>query len=283
MDITASAHRRLDAFSWPLAVCKLSGTIGKRSRRRWSPEEKRRILEEASRPGASIAEVARRYGLNANLVFAWRRILQPAAVAGEGSARSLPASSDLPSSGADASEFIPIGVFAPAEDHGPGLRRLTGPERAAVFMLALGEQYGGKVWNLLDDDELRSLSVTMSTLGTVDAEQVEGLLLEFVSRLSAFSASLIRRLGGLRAGFEGGHEYDLALRAVEQISEDEIRHIPHVLYHRREARYGARLRLSCDWTRLPGHGLAPPPSPSLSGSAGGWPESASRIRGRKSS
>ncbi len=67
-------------------------------------------------------------------------------------------------------------------------RVLTGPERAAVFMLALGEQYGSKVWNLLDDDELRALSITMSTLGTVDASAVEGLLLEFVSRLSATGA-----------------------------------------------------------------------------------------------
>ena len=71
---------------------------------------------------------------------------------------------------------------------GQKARPLTGPERAAVFMLALGEQYGGKVWNLLDDDELRQLSITMSTLGTVDASAVEGLLLEFVSRLSATGA-----------------------------------------------------------------------------------------------
>jgi flagellar motor switch protein FliG len=71
---------------------------------------------------------------------------------------------------------------------GRKVRTLSGPERAAVFMLALGEQYGGKVWNLLDDDELRQLSVTMSTLGTVEAEAVESLLLEFVSRLSATGA-----------------------------------------------------------------------------------------------
>ena len=67
-------------------------------------------------------------------------------------------------------------------------RALTGPERAAVLMLALGEQYGGKVWGLLDDDELRQLSIVMSTLGTVEAEQVERLLIEFVSRLSATGA-----------------------------------------------------------------------------------------------
>ncbi len=69
-------------------------------------------------------------------------------------------------------------------------RDLTGPERAAVLMLSLGDQYGGKIWELLDDDELRQLSITMSTLGTIESELVEGLLLEFVSRLSA-SGSLM--------------------------------------------------------------------------------------------
>ena len=67
-------------------------------------------------------------------------------------------------------------------------RKLTGPERAAVLMLALDEQHGSKVWSLLDDDELRELSVVMSTLGTIEASAVEGLLLEFVSRMSASGA-----------------------------------------------------------------------------------------------
>src|SRR6267154_2094874 len=67
-------------------------------------------------------------------------------------------------------------------------RKLSGPERAAVLMLALGEQYGAKIWNMLDDDELRELSIVMSTLGTVDSTLVEGLLLEFVSRMSASGA-----------------------------------------------------------------------------------------------
>src|ERR1700720_2820231 len=67
-------------------------------------------------------------------------------------------------------------------------RKLSGPERAAVLMLALGQQFGGKIWSMLDDDELRQLLVVMSTIGTIDAELVEGLLLEFVSRMSASGA-----------------------------------------------------------------------------------------------
>src|SRR5690349_10274820 len=70
----------------------------------------------------------------------------------------------------------------------PGRRKLSGPERAAVLMLALGEQYGGKIFSLLDDDELREISIVMSSLGTIEATSVEGLLLEFVSRMSASGA-----------------------------------------------------------------------------------------------
>jgi flagellar motor switch protein FliG len=65
---------------------------------------------------------------------------------------------------------------------------ITGAKRAAILMLALGEEYGGKIWGMLDDDEVRQISIIMSTLGTVDAASVEQLLLEFVSRLSASGA-----------------------------------------------------------------------------------------------
>jgi flagellar motor switch protein FliG len=69
----------------------------------------------------------------------------------------------------------------------PGAK-IPGPKRAAMLMLALGEQYGAKVWQLLDDDEIRELSIVMSSLGTVEADAVEDLMLEFVSRMSASGA-----------------------------------------------------------------------------------------------
>ena len=50
--------------------------LGRRTgpRRQHSFEEKRRIVEETHVRGASVATVARRHGLNANQVFAWRRL-----------------------------------------------------------------------------------------------------------------------------------------------------------------------------------------------------------------
>jgi flagellar motor switch protein FliG len=76
----------------------------------------------------------------------------------------------------------------PAGAPPPKSRQLRGPERAAVLMLALGDAHGSKIWTMLDDDELRTLSVVMSSIGTIDAALVEELLLDFVSRMSASGA-----------------------------------------------------------------------------------------------
>jgi transposase len=46
---------------------------GERRRRTWSADQKQRIIAESFAPGASVAEVARRYGLNSNMLFTWRR------------------------------------------------------------------------------------------------------------------------------------------------------------------------------------------------------------------
>ena len=81
-----------------------------------------------------------------------------------------------------------LSTLATRQHARPKAKPLPGPKRAAILMLALGEQYGGKIWSMLDDEEVRELSVHMSTLGTVEADVVEDLMLEFVSRMSASGA-----------------------------------------------------------------------------------------------
>jgi transposase-like protein len=46
-------------------------------RRTFSEEEKRRIVDEASQPGVSLSQVARRYGIYRRLLFRWREELRP--------------------------------------------------------------------------------------------------------------------------------------------------------------------------------------------------------------
>ena len=53
-------------------------------------EEKRRIVEETLSEGASVALVARTHGVNANLVFNWRRLYQAGRLGGCDRAKLLP-------------------------------------------------------------------------------------------------------------------------------------------------------------------------------------------------
>jgi transposase len=94
-----------------------NATGSKRSRRVWSAEEKRRIVEEAVVPGASVAEIARCHGVNANLVFTWRRAAQANASTATDLSASATRAQRHPSPPASGPcEFIPIGVFGRADD-----------------------------------------------------------------------------------------------------------------------------------------------------------------------
>lgn len=61
----------------------------------------------------------------------------------------------------------------------------------------------------------------------------------YVGGLLAVRRDLLQRLGGLSGAHPGAEEYDLTLRASEQLSGDEIVHLPEVLYHRRAGRPSA--------------------------------------------
>lgn len=45
--------------------------MSRRKKRFWADEEKREICAQATTPGVSVAQVGRRYAVNANLIFKW--------------------------------------------------------------------------------------------------------------------------------------------------------------------------------------------------------------------
>lgn len=71
---------------------------GPERRRRWSEEERLRILSEAFAPGACVADVCRRHDISSALIYTWRRKLLDAEAARNG----------------DVSEALPAPVFAEA-------------------------------------------------------------------------------------------------------------------------------------------------------------------------
>ena len=57
---------------------------GVERRRRWSRDDKMRIIEETLAPGAVVTEIARRHGIATSLVFTWRRRARLATVVSAG-------------------------------------------------------------------------------------------------------------------------------------------------------------------------------------------------------
>jgi flagellar motor switch protein FliG len=95
--------------------------------------------------------------------------------------------------------------------------RLSGLEKAATLLLSLGEEYSAKIWQTLDDDEIKEISQTMSNLGNISATLLEKLLVEFVSQMSG--------TGSLLGSYESTERMLSHLMPVEKVSQimEEIR------------------------------------------------------------
>ena len=65
------------------------------------------------------------------------------------------------------------------------IRSLTGPEKAAILVLSLGEDHTAKIFSMMDDEEIKEISQTMANLGTINSSVVERLFVDFADTISA--------------------------------------------------------------------------------------------------
>jgi len=64
-------------------------------------------------------------------------------------------------------------------------RTLTGAEKAAIFLLALGEEHTARIFEFMDDEEIMEISQTMASLGKVNSNVVERLFIDFAEQMSS--------------------------------------------------------------------------------------------------
>ena len=67
-------------------------------------------------------------------------------------------------------------------------RKLSGVQKAAIVLMAVDEENATKILNSMEDDEIKEISNTMASLGTVSSEIVERLFLDFVESMSSTGA-----------------------------------------------------------------------------------------------
>lgn len=95
--------------------------------------------------------------------------------------------------------------------------KMSGAQKAAAFMLAIGEEHGRNIWEGLSDDEIKELSQHMSTLGSVAAGDVEELFIEFASKVST--------VGNLNGSFDSTERLLAKMLPQDRVQQimDEIR------------------------------------------------------------
>ena len=122
--------------------------LGIERRRRWSKDEKSRIVEETLMPGAVVSEVARRHGVAQSLLFTWRRLARTAGPATR-----------------DGSILLPVEIDAPPPSESA---RASGPAtngrraKPGLIEIELGSGSRVRVDNDVDADALRRV---LSVLG----------------------------------------------------------------------------------------------------------------------
>lgn len=95
--------------------------------------------------------------------------------------------------------------------------KMSGPQKAATFMLAVGEEHASKLFAMMHEDEIRDISQAMASLGTVSAAVVEDLAREF--------AETIGQTGNLVGTWETTERMLLRTLPRERVSQimEEIR------------------------------------------------------------
>src|SRR5687767_593909 len=95
--------------------------------------------------------------------------------------------------------------------------RLTGPQKAAAVILALGDEHAATLFARMHEDEIRDLSIAMSSLGTIPAPMIEELCQEFGEQLG--------QAGNLVGTFESTERRLLKTLPRDRVSQimEEIR------------------------------------------------------------
>jgi flagellar motor switch protein FliG len=93
-----------------------------------------------------------------------------------------------------------------------GEKNLTGPQKAAILLMTIGEEHAGKILSMLEDEEIKELSGTMSTLGAVSSDMVERLCVEFAEAMAG--------AGGVSGSFDSTER--LLTRALGKGKVDSI-------------------------------------------------------------
>lgn len=89
---------------------------------------------------------------------------------------------------------------------------LSGPQKAAVLFLAVGEDRAAALFSMMDDYEIRDVSREMASIGRISGQQMESVLYEFSENVGGTG-------GGIVGGWNATERYLRSIMKAEKVSE----------------------------------------------------------------
>ncbi len=102
----------------------------------------------------------------------------------------------------------------------PNIQNLNGPQKAAIFLLTMGEEFTSQIFNKLEDDEIKKLSRAMSRVQQVSSESINEVLNEFKRSMSSVMDIKIRGDSFVKNIIARSIPGDRADNILEEISKD---------------------------------------------------------------
>ena len=100
------------------------------------------------------------------------------------------------------------------------VENLTGPEKAAVFLLTLGSDFAAQVFARLNEDEIKSVGRQMSKVDHVDKNDVAALLSEFKTDAGGSADLYLSGDGMLEKALKGAVQSEKAAEILDEIRSD---------------------------------------------------------------
>jgi O-antigen biosynthesis protein len=104
-------------------------------------------------------------------------------------------------------------------------------EKALAFVALEIARYPNAGLIYSDEDKMDNAGKRSNPFFKTDWNPELFLGQNYINHLGAYRTSLLREIGGFREGYEGSQDYDLALRCLEKLRPEQVRHIPRILYH----------------------------------------------------
>ncbi|VAX20173.1 Flagellar motor switch protein FliG [hydrothermal vent metagenome] len=100
-------------------------------------------------------------------------------------------------------------------------KSLTGPEKAAIILIAVGDEIAGKILSELEEGEIHKISSYMSGMGSVAGDTVDNVLEEFIDMSESGGGYLTGGREYLRKMLESSLDPDKANEILERISSPD--------------------------------------------------------------